>query len=199
MERLIAKTRGDKNAFDGFAGSVYRATIPFDESIVAGPLRGYVEAATNYDFFRDQTIVPPWENDLDLDLRKGTEHASRLGQIIQSATHVDARKAEHVLNSQLGGFGRLAQSASNIGRDGRDSLGTLKQATGVLGSTPSWASRDVAMVLKKAKSRGDGNDPQIKRLKMILRAAMDADDQDERHRLARQAQEYATALRKRYE
>lgn len=81
--------------------------------------------------------MPIYENDLDLSLRH-TETASLLGQWLQSASNVDARKIDHFIQGQFGYFGKAAMKLSNINReDGGKSfditdLGFFKESPGII-------------------------------------------------------------------
>lgn len=155
VERMIAWAKGRKNAFDGLGGSIARSTLPFDVGSLAGmPSPGLFEAAANYDFFRDRSIVPKWEEGLDLELRKGAGKASRLGQAIQQAIGVDARKVDFFIESQFGYAGRYAIQASDIGRAGERRPPTALEWIGLGTGTPGYSNPDVQWIMDTAERRG---------------------------------------------
>jgi hypothetical protein len=193
VERAIAKMRGDDHAFEGYGGSVGKALIPFDEGAVAGPLKPVMETMANHDFFRDRYIVPPYENDLELDRRMGTENASRLGQMLQKMTNVDARKADYLVQNQFGGFGQMATATSDIGK--KDTSQQLMRLSGVTSPSPTSAARDVQAVMQIARERGETASPLVDHLRDLLKTAMDSKKPEDQQA----AREFASKVRKVYD
>lgn len=151
FERTLDLSLGNSKAFDGHAGAFLRTLLPIDEASFAGPYQALFQAAANYDFFRDRPIVPRWEENLALELRT-YNRASRLGQAIQRAIGVDARKIDFVIEQQFGYLGRYAVDASDTGR--KDKHGLTLSSTGVLGSSPASTSIDARWVTDLAEERG---------------------------------------------
>ena len=151
FERAVDYGMGNEKAFDGHVGAFLRTLLPVDEASLAGPYQAFVQAMVNYDFFRDRAIVPRWEENLDLDLRS-YNRASRLGQALQEAIGVDARKIDFVIQQQFGYLGRYAADLSDIGR--KDRHGMTISATGVVSPSPSAHSIDAKWVTDKAEDRG---------------------------------------------
>jgi hypothetical protein len=151
IERAVDYAMGNEMAFDGHAGSLARTLMPIDEASFAGPYQAIFQAAANYDFFRDRPIVPRWEENLELELRN-YNRASRLGQALQQAIGVDARKIDFVINQQFGYLGRYAADISDAGR--KDRHGLTISSTGMVGYSPASVSLDAKKVAKIAEERG---------------------------------------------
>lgn len=161
VTRAIDHAAGGKHPFEGYGHSVYKAFMPVDESAIAGgPLSWITENIANYDFFRDKSIVSPYEEDLLLPLRKGTSHASALGRGGQWLSEhiglgVDARKIDNAIISSFGGLGRAATVLSSSGDKTRNrTVDFGDAATGLFAASPIYQSRDVQYVMQKAKSIG---------------------------------------------
>jgi hypothetical protein len=144
---------------------------------------------TNYSWFTDRNIVPQYENGKDLDLRKGTKNASEVGQAIQKAIGVDARKVDHVLGSMFGGFGRIATARST------DPGWWAGAVAGMSSRSPSYEARDVEWVMAYADKRGIAGREVFTRLRSNLKKVNEATNAAERDRLAQDARAQATRLR----
>lgn len=151
FERGLDYAIGNDKAFDGHVGAFLRTLLPIDEASFMGPFQAFGQAMANYDFFRDRHIVPQWEENVDLELRS-YNRASRLGQALQHAIGVDARKIDFMINQQFGYLGRYAADISDIGR--KDRHGLTISASGVTGASPSSVSIDAKKVVEIAESRG---------------------------------------------
>jgi hypothetical protein len=128
--------------FDGYAGSVAKAWLPLGEEALIGgvkPMDTVAELIANYDFFRGRNIVPPWENDLRLELRS-TENASRLARALQAVAGVDARKIDHVIKAYGAGWGNLLTEATTPPVHWQN---ILSKATGLARQTPAGESRSL--------------------------------------------------------
>jgi hypothetical protein len=195
VERAIAKTRGDEHAFEGYGGSVAKSLLPVDESAIAGPLSPVMQSMANRDFFRDRYIVPPHEADLSIDRRGGTDNASRLGELIQRITgdNLDARKADFLVEQQLGGIGKIATRVSDIGEKGTGKM--LMQTTGINSPSPTTTARDVQKVMDYSKKQGDLQNPLVLELRAKLSNARSGEDP----KAAQDARHFATKVRKVYE
>lgn len=173
-ERLMSYGRGNKEAFDGFSGSALQAFMPVDESAMAGPLRTGVELMTNYDFFRDKPLVPPYEESLALELRN-TEGASRIGQLIQKAAGMDARKADHLIRSSFSYYGNFALRLGDIDReDGRNQFDMTD--LGFFKHSPAYNSAVVTDLTRFATEYGLTSTREFKAFRKIADAYFDAKD-----------------------
>ncbi|MEJ7827164.1 MAG: LPD38 domain-containing protein, partial [Segetibacter sp.] len=139
---------GNKKAFDGYGGTVMKSVMPFDEGTAFGPLKPIVENIANYDAFREKSIISPFENVLNLALRN-TQTASRLGQVIQSAAGIDARKADHFIQSTFSYVGKTAMKLSDLGRDESKNKFDFTDI-GIFKSSPGYNAAPVQEMMKTA-------------------------------------------------
>jgi hypothetical protein len=199
--RAVNYAMGDTNAFEGLAGSAYRSLVPFDEQTMTGPLSNVIEMSANRDFFQDRYIVPPYENELGLHRRKNAKkHASRLGGVLQDVFRVDARKIDHFIESQFGGFGRAATALSDTGRAGRPGATSAAiRTTGVLSKVPPTVSRDVQWLMKEARGRGKSSTKEMSKIKKYIDAYYGAKDPESKQRIAKNLMAAAAHFRKRIE
>lgn len=193
FERALDQSLGNKNAWEGYPTSLKTAILPVKEEYLAGSFRPFIEASTNYSWFTGRPIVPTFEANKDLDLRKGTKNASELGQAIQKAIGVDARKVDHIVTSLFGGFGRIAAARSS------DPGWWLGAASGMSSRSPAWEAEDVQWAMDYAERRGIGGRKEFDILRDRLKASSAATTAAERDRKAAEARAYATILRKRYD
>lgn len=196
VERMFDFVRGDENAFDGAAGSVANVVSPISLSNIGGPLTALIQAATNYDLFRDKRIVPVWEEDLALEKRKGTKYASRLGQTLQDLTGVDARKNDFLVKSLLAYPGVYMQALSDIGRE--DKTLDVGKLSGFKADIPGPYARDVNWVEDYAKKQGQTKSRYMRKLKKLKTNYYNTKDLEQREKIARTMRDYATKLRAKF-
>lgn len=196
VERALDKIAGNENAFEGYAGSLARAVLPVDESALAGPFKGIIEAIANYNMFAQRNIVPPDENQLALELRN-TKYASRLGKLLQPVFKVDARKMDFIMREMFGFFGEFATAASDTGRPDKRGVG-LKQ-TGLFVESPAFNARDVQWVMSKAAERGLDRNVEYRLLKNRIREYFDAKGSEAKNRAAKIVIAEAQQIRSRWE
>ena len=182
VERSIDKMRGNKDALDNYVGSVWKGLVPVDESALSLGLRPAVEQLTNHDFFRDQYIVPPWEEKLDLKLRDGTTRASRLGQLVQDGIGLDARRVDHLSSSLFGTAGTVAQMMSDLGRDDKPDAGRRlgMYSTGLLRAGAGAQSLVARKAMSELQSRGLTGTKEYKGLIENVKAVANAKTPKER-------------------
>lgn len=198
VERAIDKALGNEKAFEGYSSSLKKAAMPLDESaMMGGPLKPIIENIVNYDTFRDKSIVPPYEDELALELRDSDKSASRLGQILQDVLNVDARKIDHYIESQFADIGRTATTLSDLGRDDKNipSARLINLGTGVTTAEPGYGSPDVQWVLQQAKQVGIRKSP----LGSLLSAVFDAKTEAARDQASKALRDAAKALREKVE
>lgn len=189
--RALSAATGTEGAFDGYAGSVAKTMMPFDESVIFGPAQSFVEGIANYDAFRDKTIIPPHEQPLALELRN-TERASRLGKAIQSVAGIDARKIDHIIKSNASYYGKTALKISDIGRDdkqnefGMEDLGFFKE-------TPAYNSKPVQKYLKLVQELGLTRSSEYKEFKALSEKYFGAKTDEEKESLAKQLIDFANS------
>ncbi|MCW5776390.1 MAG: hypothetical protein KIS87_08140 [Phycisphaeraceae bacterium] len=204
VRRAIDDARGVPNAWEGYGRSAVVSLLPADETAILGPFRSIGEMMANYDTFRERSIVSRWEEDLDLDLRKGTARASRVGQILQEAltgVHprlgIDARKVDHFIQGQLGGLGRAALRLSDVGREDKPDIGRVFTGmTGITASSPAFNAADLQWVMNHAHRRAETSKPYYRRLQRLLDHYAAAKSAEDRDRRAAAVREYATRIRR---
>lgn len=198
-DRFVSKYAFDQeNALDGYAGSVAKSVMPVDESVLAGGYKPFVEVLTNYDFFRDQTIIPPDEVGLKLEYRD-TSKASRLGQALQSAVGVDARQLDYLIKSTTSYYGDLALRTADIGRE--DTRYPFNWSlSGLLKGDPLYDSRNVQKVMQFVKENGiHWSDPLYQELNQIISSYYETEDPVLRDKIGEEAREFAGRVLKEYE
>ena len=197
VERLIDRLwYGKKNTFEGYGGSVKTALLPFNSvADLGGPAKTPIETAFNYDTFRNSYIIPPWEADLKLELRKGTKHSSGLGKAIGDVLNADPRMVDHFLQS-YGGFGQMATDFTNP--DMRLGQAILK-STGFSAMPPSTQSLDYQWVMDWAKQNGATGLPEVAYLRDLIEPVYKAASAQEADEAAKRLRERATILRQRIE
>jgi hypothetical protein len=208
LERMIASAYfEDKHAYDGWWSSAVKALVPVDtDAALAIPLvRPTVESVTNYDFFRDENEIPPWEQTKDVDLREGTSRATNVGRLLQAASFdlLDGRKIDHWLAGTFGTSGRLALQATDvlIPREDKPEAGSKFAGTmlGLIKDAPGYAARDVKYVLERAEGRGEERAPDVRDLRDILKKASNAETNEEKYELLRKARAQADRMRDKFD
>jgi hypothetical protein len=190
---VMANVEGDeqaaKHALDGYGKSMAGALLPInDVGSLMGGFAPLVEAATNWDTFRDRNIIPAWEQGLDVE-RRDTQRASAMSKELQDLTGQDARILDHLLEGYLGNWGRLATAT---GKDAKWWAGTI---TGVMKQPNAWSSRDVDWVMDRAAGLGLGQDKRIQALRFAAKKVGEANG-DEREDRLKKVQELAARFRK---
>jgi len=199
VERALSALRGQPNAIEGFGRSVASSVVPVDEAVLSGPFRGLVETMTNYSFFFDRFIVPPWEENKNLELRD-TSRASRLGQAGQRLTQllgggVDARKIDNLVRNMFGNVGGLAMDLSDLGREDRPP-GRFWGQTGIVRPSVASSSRDAQWVMAKARELGLEQSKMLDPLDVLIKEHQRAGTMAERDEAAKKVRQEATRLRK---
>ena len=208
--RAMEDVRGKhERPWEGVTQGAWSAIMPIDESVLAGPFRAIIENWANYKFFFGTPVVPPYEEERDLDLRPGTVDASKAGQVAQEWARkvgfsMDARKWDNLFRGVGGGMGELGMDVSDWA-SGRETAGRGKEAffrhlTGNLyGGSAGYASPDVQYVLKKSTELGDTSNRDVEDLKEILRAASATKDNAQKEKWLSEARELAKMLRSQYD
>ena len=195
VTRAIDRMLGDKRAMEGWWGSAANAVTPLNTPVEStGPLRSFLELYFNKDSFQGREIVPAWEKDLKLELRKGVTHASGAGQAIAKAINVtglgvDPRQVDYVLQN----FGGLGQIATDLTR--RSPGEAALRATGYIAQSPGASARDVQWVFSWARENGKMNAAYIRDLTALRKLALDAKTVEERNALNKRLREASTYLR----
>ncbi len=189
IDRAMSKAYGNETAFDGYAGSVASGLLAMDEGALAGPARGAIEGIANYDFFRNETIVPPYEEPLGITLHKD-QNASRLGQAIRDVSGIDARKIDHFIKSQFSYYGKAGLKLTDIAREdsrnrfGLEDLGFFKQ-------TPAYNSPQVQNYIEYAQKWGLTGQKTFKDFKGLAQDYFTSKTDQEKEKKAKVLIEYA--------
>lgn len=192
VERLLSRELGEKNSFDGFGGSVSKALVVVDDfPSLLGPLKPFAEIAFNRDTFRDRDIVPIWERDLKLELRKGAVNASMVGQAVGKMIGADPRNIDYVLTS----FGGLGTSLIDFTKPERRLGESAVKATGFVLPPISSQAKDYQWVVDWAKANGKLTDRNIKALRDLSSQVYQAKTPQEADDLAKLVRQRATAIR----
>lgn len=218
VERAIDAANGGEHPFGNpgpmgipeHAMSAISAFSPVNSVSAFMPpvISGAVEGLTNYNFFKQQHIVPPHEEKLDLELRKhAKESSSRLGGWIQDAIGVDARKVDSFLEHQFGYAGRYATNLSDIGREhhgfgmgtDRDRTRTVGTITGLGRETPVAGTLDVEWVQDFANRRGMTGKKWFKQFKALKSDVYKAQTSEDKAAAMKALRERAAQLRKEYD
>lgn len=196
VERLMDRAAGNEKAFEGHGSQLWHTLLPVDEGALAGPFQGVVQALTNYDLFRQKHIVPIFEENLELGLRK-TWRASRLGQLIQEVVGVDARKIDFLARQQFGYFGQYATRLSDIGRPEARTMGMTD--TGLFKGAPAAAALDVQWVMNRAKERGALSTKEFRQFREHVNRYYDAESRVMKEAAAKALRFQAARLRAKWE
>lgn len=201
LESAYDKARGQKNALEGTGSVLLNTGLPLDDSSMAGPFRGELGAAVNYDMVRGAPIVPRHEEKLDLSFRQGVNRASRLGIGLGRVTNTDPRYMDHLVSSHFGGMGLMAQTVSDIGRTDRrqGAMRYLGAATGLFAETPALQAPDTQWVLKYADKYAKTNEDWYKGLRNGMQRAFAAKTDKEYSAAVDQLNAYASQVRRRLE
>lgn len=188
VDRTLSKVfYGKENAFEGYGGSVANTMLPIDQANLIPVAPAIVEGMMNYDMFRDKSIVPPYENNVDLSLRN-TDQASRLGNLLQEASMnlpgggVDARKTDHFIKGQFSYFGNTLLKASNIGNEKGEQFGLSD--LGFFKETPAYNSPDVQKLMEYAEQWRLGSSRTMKEFHRLAKNYFNEKDDAEKEKKA---------------
>ena len=196
VERIMTPLMGENNSFEGYGKNVLNALPVNNVAELSGPLKTGIELTMNHDTFRNKDIIPWWEKDKKLSLRKGTEFASQAGQGIANALNttgltVDSRNVDYILNS-MGGFGTMTTGLTSRNRITGQ---TISKSTGLFTEAPSTNARDVTWVLEWAKQNGKDNDSTVKVLKDLRKAVFETKTAEARAAAAQKLRDFASKMR----
>jgi hypothetical protein len=191
VERALSAAMGEKRAFEGYGDSLSTALMPVDSVTALGPLKVPAEIFFNKSTFTNRDIVPSWERDLKLPLRKGADQASGIGKGVSKIIGVDPRYVDHFINS----YGGLGQGFTDFTTpEKRLGSSALKQTGLVLGPVATQ-SKDYHWVMAWAKANGKTGTKAIEQLGKMIEPVFKAPDAAAADRAARALRERASALR----
>lgn len=159
------------------------------------------DVLSNYDSFRDTQIVPQYEDDLDVRLRKGTSTASNLGQMLQkmSGDNIDARKIDFAIKNQFGYYGDFALRSSNIGDDQSKTFKFDPSILRLFRKNSPSGSKDVEFVFNIAKKFGEPRGASVQLLVGLLQKYKTTQSKKERDKLEIYILDKAHQMRKEIE
>jgi hypothetical protein len=169
--------------------------LPASPEDIFGPLRPAVEAMTGYNLFSDRPIIPEWERNRPVSERKGTARASRIGKLVQDVLEVDARQVDLLIEGMGGNLGRMALSASDIGREDKR-IDTVRAFTGAVANASPWQFQDVRQTLDLFARRGLTSTRAYRDFTGALKAYDGITDRREREEFTKQILEQARELRR---
>lgn len=193
VERAIDKGLfGTKHAFDGYAGSATSALMPMSSPVEAtGPLKVPIEIMFNRDSFRDKDIIPSWERELRLDLRKGAKHSSNVGQAVGKLIGADPRYIDHFLHS----YGGIGQAVTDFTSSEMKLGEAVKKSSGLTTMPPSTQSVDYQWVMDWARRNGQTGRQEIKYLHKMIEPVYNAATAQEADAAAARLRKVASGLR----
>lgn len=182
----------DKDAFQGYGADIRKLLLPIDEGNLTGPYQPVIESMVNHDFFRDNTIIQPDEDVLDLSLRH-TETASRLGQLLQNISGWDARKWDYFIKRQFSYTGNFVLKLSDMGKEDSRHEFDLTD-TGLFKRSPAYNSRSVQEMIQYAKSFGLTKTPGYKAFNQIVGDYFTAGSDKEKEDKGKEMYDFAIEL-----
>jgi hypothetical protein len=189
----------NKNAFEGYAGDVFKAISPIDQSTLFGPAQPIIETMSNYDEFRDKHIISPEEDELNLALRH-TETASWLSQQIQKVAGMDARKIDFLIRSQFSYVGneglKLTDKAAKLaGADIHTNRNDFDLTDlGIFKRTPAYNAPVVQDMMEFAKEWRLDRSREYKEFKGLAAKYFDTDDDSKKEEYSKQMIDLAQNL-----
>jgi len=160
---------------------------------------GSVKSLTsNYDAFRGQNIIPEYEKDIDVRLRK-TEQSSRLGKLGQklSKDSFDPRQVDYFIKGTFSYFGDFGIRLSNIGSEtAKDKIGWELTGLAKESYDSPYGNKDVKWVVDNAKKYKLGKDDDYKELNALLVAYRNETDEGKKEEIKKAIDDYADKLKK---
>ncbi|MDR2205812.1 MAG: hypothetical protein LBE36_06630, partial [Flavobacteriaceae bacterium] len=198
VDRAVDKIKGYDNAFDGLIGSALKTLVPIDESNFLGMFKPIVETMTNYDFFRENTIVNQWEVGKMRELRKGDNDASRISKgitdlIYKTGMDINPKKLDHFIKGYTSYMGDFILRAGDIGKeDSRFKFGVSQ--TGFAKESPISNAKSVTQAYDLAESTGNLQRKEIKKLRDGIKRYYLLEDEKEKEQLRKKIYNYSKDL-----
>lgn len=209
VELAIEAWRGENpEAWNEFVDGTIKSLMPVDDFIPSGPVRGIEEGRSNYSFWFDRYIVPPWEEDKHFDLRD-PNRGSTIGRGLESLTRafhfgaeeqgygVDARKIDNFISNVSGSLGYFINALTDVAAGKQDTRtgSRVLSSLGVITESPSGSSTDVQWVMRISKALGDGNSREMRQLGDLLKFQREGGTMGERSDRAQAVRAYAAQLK----
>lgn len=153
--------------------------LPYGPSNLLGPITPILEVFTNRDLFRQRDIIPKYEEDVAVPLRRGRLRASsRLGRVMADSlslvSDVDPRNIDHLVKGLGGSVGRMLTEASDFGSERSNMLGSLMGWTGFARRPALTSQKAVSEVMATAKLYGLTKDKKVKNYIKLASSKIDA-------------------------
>jgi len=164
---FMAIDKGEQPDWDAIKGTTVNSLSPLKvDDVLGGPYSGVMEARTNYDTFRNQNVVPPYEVNKYRSQRDMSK-ASRIGKGISEALFqganldADARTVDQLIRNLFGNAGTLALDVSDVAREdkGLSAFQWAGNLAGVAGQSNPMSSKDVQRVMDMAMKAGSTGNP----------------------------------------
>jgi hypothetical protein len=197
LSRGMSYSEGNKKAFDGYAGTVYKSLVPVEGTDIVGPYGKIIEMTANYDFFRGTEIIPRYESALDMSLRN-TEDASRIGKVVGDVVKADPRMVDHFIKGQFTYFGKLGLELSNVGREEARDKFKLAEKSGFVKENSAYVSKPVQELRDFVDKWGIAAHPYMKYFKMVQDNYFAAKDPKEKEAIGIEMMNFAEDLLKMY-
>lgn len=207
VRALDGVIHGSKVApFSDYPSSVKHGVAHFDEAMgLAGPAHTLMELKANHSDFFGRSIIPPGDEGKAMELREGSQHASRLAKWLSDAMSAaglgaDPRKVDYFLSQTLGGTEHMAAAVSDLGRSDKPGLANLAlSASGIATTPPAYTARSVQELMDLAKKLGEDQSPEMMAFNKLLHAQASAPDLASKDKLAEQVRVEGQALLEHYQ
>jgi len=133
------------------AGSAIGALLPVSSSDIMGPFKSVVEVMVGKNMFTGQDIIPPFEKNLDLELRMGRLKGSNFGKFFEDIFGIDRRNMDHIAKGMFTDYGRAAVDLTSPDKGTIETLGRL---SGFFRRSSPWGRKDTQQTLKALEALG---------------------------------------------
>ena len=195
VDRLIDYAMGDKNAMEGYLGSLLKTVSPVDDTTLLGSAKPLVEVWLNKDTFRDRAIIPQWDEDKIRGTRDSDKYASRLGKgvsyiLAQFGGDFNPNNIDHIVQGYGTYMGKTAIQLSNIFReDNSNQLGL--NTLGFFSDSPIANSKTVQKASELAKEMGEPYAEPMRKLKDLRTAYYKEKDDKKKKEIQSKIYDYA--------
>lgn len=203
MDRAIGGFGGADNAWHGFDKTIYQSLLLMKPEMSAGPMAAVIEPMANYSFFKQGPIVPRYEEDKILSLRKRYNEASRLGKgvswavspLYKDGDSVDPRYIDNMMQTMFSYYGDWGMSLSDIGStESRHKFGL--KTTGFIKDQQIFGDARVEKFYNVAKELGMTETKAVKGMSGLIRDYYNTPVPAERKELHDEIMENAKAIYK---
>jgi hypothetical protein len=192
----------DKNAYkNGFTRAVISVMNPIDPSVIRGTTNPITSVISNYDEFRGMHIVPIGEENRDVELRKGREKASPIGEglavgINKLGGNIDPRLIDFYIKSQFSYFGDMTIKSSEA-IAGDKEVGW--EVTSLYRTQNDLSSNDVSWIYDNAIRYKMETNKDYKKILTMSDEYNSANTEEEQNRIGLDIIATASAIRKKWE